>query len=471
MLMVNQLTGFGGGTSFEEIKYVGGTNVGYATSGSTRTVALNSGLTGGIASSASEGDLIIAAYFVPGANAAVCSITDGSVPYSSLFWINHGSSNESKLRVAYKFATASDTSVTFVSDADSRSSAIYSVQVFRGVTRGILDVEFVETVGSDTCVPDPGAITPVTPGSVILCFGAGAHSDEIETFSSSDFDIFATVGSNNTNTEDYDATVGIGIKYWTSGAFNPSAFTFSGTGSVAGYSYACVTLALRPAGGSPAGSYARPIGYPAAGQASSGGVSTYTNVSIGPASTDRIIYIGVATDAAGASINSATIDYGTGAQSMTALTQANVGQVYCRLFYASAPTGTTATIAITYGAAVTAAQNRFVVYSATGASSTPLSEGTNTTTDIGQGNVPIASNITVPQGGQFIAILNGADGLITGKRMEWVNAGLDFFFDAGDFNLSSLQRPVTTSGTLDVYFNGDASSEDGALAWVILNPA
>ena len=229
------------------IQFVGGNTAGKvgAASGNT-TIALNSGLTGGIAASVSAGDLVIAAFAVASSGDVTIAITDGTNPYtlidSELF---ANDSTDTNLRVAYKFMGGTpDTTTTFGPTTDAAYAGAMAVYVFRGVDSSTpLDVAAVPATGIDTSRANPAGITPTTAGAFGVFVGAAGHTGGVDTFTSSDLTDFLTVGANDT----VDITIGIGhIDNWTSGEINPAAFGHSQADSV-GYSWAAMSIALRPA--------------------------------------------------------------------------------------------------------------------------------------------------------------------------------------------------------------------------------
>lgn len=232
------------------IEFVGGqtaSKVGSA--GGTSTIALNSGLTGGIASAVSDDDLVIAAFSTGSSADRTLSITTGyTLIASELYQVSTERTFDTNLRVAYKFVSG-DTATTFGATGSTADAGAMAVYVFRGVDLTTpLDVAAVTAVGEHTEVsgpllPNPPSITPVTPGAFIVCIGACGHDDGVDTLSSSDLTGFLSVGSDDSN----DTSLGIGhIDNWSSGAFDAAAFTFSGTaGNVD--TFCAMSIALRPA--------------------------------------------------------------------------------------------------------------------------------------------------------------------------------------------------------------------------------
>lgn len=227
------------------IEYVGGRTLGFAGTTSNVNVSLSGTLSGGLASSPSVGDLVIV-YFGTGSTADR-DLVIGSFffPYTEVTELYADSTFDTNLVVAYRRLTSFDTNfVTLTGGTLSTNDAgAVAIQVWRGVDAGDpFDVTATTATTTNTVLCNPPAITPASDGAIIVSGGAGAHNDGTDTFSSSDLTDFLTVGSNDTN----DVTIGLGYKVWTSGAFDPAQFTFSGTDSTS-FSSASVTLALRPA--------------------------------------------------------------------------------------------------------------------------------------------------------------------------------------------------------------------------------
>jgi hypothetical protein len=229
------------------IQFVGGATAGKvgATSGNS-TIALNSGLTGGIASAVAEGDLVIAVFGTGSTADRTLAITDGSSAYTLInAELYANDSKDTNLRVAYKFMGATpDTATTFGPTGSASDAGAMVVYVFRGVDPTTpLDVAAVPGTGTDTSRVVPPDIEPVTAGAFVVVAGAAGHDGATDTFTSSDLVDFHTVGGNDTN----DVTVGIGHQDdWSSGATNYATWGHTQADSV-GYSWAAVTLALRPA--------------------------------------------------------------------------------------------------------------------------------------------------------------------------------------------------------------------------------
>jgi hypothetical protein len=227
------------------IQFVGGKAAGKngATSGNT-TLSLTSDLTGGIASSVSNNDLVVAA-FATGSNAdRTLSITDGANPYTLIGTELYANDNgDTNLRVAYKFVSG-DTATTFGPTGATADDGTTAVYVFRGVNMTTpLDVAAVTATGINASNANPPSITPTTPGAFILCIGAACPDAGATSFSSSDLVLFRSVNNMNGS---FFSLMGLGIKDdWVSGAFDAAAFTPSNTTTAD--SWAAMSIALRPA--------------------------------------------------------------------------------------------------------------------------------------------------------------------------------------------------------------------------------
>lgn len=223
------------------IQYVGGnTGVWAGAVSGNNTVSLTA-LTGGLSSSAAAGDIVIAVYVVGSTADRALTITDGTNNYtlvdSELY--SNGTSYDTNLRVAYKLLTAADASVTFGPTGNNADAGAAAVHVWRGVNSTTpLDVAAVPATGTGTGRPDAAAITPTTTGAEIIVAG-GASAATGANFTSS-LSNFITTSSADTN----DAMIGVGAFDWTSGTYNPAAWT-GGTTNAAD-SWAAMTIALRP---------------------------------------------------------------------------------------------------------------------------------------------------------------------------------------------------------------------------------
>jgi len=224
------------------LQYVGGntaTKVG-ATSGNS-TISLTT-LTGGIASAAAAGDLVIAVFATGSTANRTLSITDGTTAYTLIDTelYSNGTTYDTNLRVAYKLLTANDTSVTFGPTLNAQDAGAMAVHVWRGVnTASIFDVAAVPATGTGSGRPNPASITPTTSGAFIVIAGAGSAGTGA-VYTASYLSNFRTATSADTN----DAMVGIGSLAWTSGPYDGAQWT-GGTTNAAD-SWAAMTIALRP---------------------------------------------------------------------------------------------------------------------------------------------------------------------------------------------------------------------------------
>lgn len=228
------------------LQYVGGKSGSFvgATSGNTN-VALNSGLTGGIASAAAAGDLVVVV-FVTGSTAnRALAITDPSaVDYTlidSELYAN-GSTYDTNLRAAYKFMPGTpDASVNIGPSGNAADGAAYAIHVWRGVdTSNPFDVAPVAATGTGTGRPNAGAVRRNARGSVVLVAGGGAAATGA-VFTASELSGFVTANGADTN----DGTVGLGYYDGPVRLFDPAAWTGGSTN--AANSWAALSLVLRPA--------------------------------------------------------------------------------------------------------------------------------------------------------------------------------------------------------------------------------
>ncbi len=200
--------------------------------------------------------------------------------------------------------------------------------------------------------------------------------------------------------------------------------------------------------------------------ASVANVATYSTVSIGTASTDRIISVVVGAEFANATPSGVTIDYGSGAVAMTAGTTGNFTDMYARVFYLAVPTGTTATIVVTFSGSISpgpgTTANHIAVYSVTGADTVLSTQGGNGSTNMS--TTPLTTgSVTIPTGGGFLGVATGA----TAAGKTW--ASVTEVLDVSVTNFEFTTATSTAAGTATRTVTG-ASGEDGALSYVIFKP-
>lgn len=198
------------------------------------------------------------------------------------------------------------------------------------------------------------------------------------------------------------------------------------------------------------------------GVSSSSNIATYSSVSIGTASADRVVVVLVGSEVTGATISSCTIDFGSGDTTMVAGQSATQGVVNARSFRLSVPTGTTATIKVTFGANPTNTQNHIAVYSVTGANC--ISVGGHNSTDMDV-TVPLTTgSTTIPTGGGMLAVAIGATDTVA---KTWANLTEDLDVDAGVLRFTTAYS--TTAGTATRTCTGGTNGEDGAMSWLIFS--
>jgi hypothetical protein len=213
--------------------YVGGKT--FARAGSSLTTSLSlTDLTGGTNAAPQEGDLVIIAV-ATGSSAQRSQAVTGYTQIASLY---SNDSNDTNLWVGYKtMGLTPDTTVTIPASGNVSDAQTVAIQVWRNA-----QYEDVATAtGVDTVLANPPAIT-TTGSDIVLVIGAGAHGAGTQTYTASYANNFLTIGSDGT----FDSTIGFGsVNRPTAGAYDPAAFTFSGVDSIS-YSFAAVTVALRP---------------------------------------------------------------------------------------------------------------------------------------------------------------------------------------------------------------------------------
>lgn len=231
------------------IQYVGsyGLDVSSLSNSVDYTFSLAGVLTGGIASSPQAGDFCVISYATANtADRSNRAIYNAIGAFTQLMTAYVNDTNDTNITIAYKFLESPidfNVTVGVSSAAAGASGMVASVHVFRGVNITTpMDVAYVSNPTINTGRPDPLSITPSTSGAKIAVFAAGAYVLGVtNTFTSSDFDIFTTMGVPGTSRS---VAVGFGYKNWTTGAFN--AAQFGGPAASLADSSIAVVIALRP---------------------------------------------------------------------------------------------------------------------------------------------------------------------------------------------------------------------------------
>ena len=223
----------------DQLVYVGSQIAAFQGTTSTSTITFN--LTGGANTTPLANDLVIVAVSI-GANSNI-NPSLAVTGYTSVAELYAPDTQSTDLFVGYKFmGSTPDTNFTRPATGNTAHAGAYAVHVWRNVDLTTpLDVTRTVVQGLNTAIPDPPAITPTTTNTQIIVIGASAHRAGTPTFTASYLSSFRTIGSDDT----VDTTLGIGNVAWTSGTYNPAAWTFGSTDST-NYSYLSVSMALRP---------------------------------------------------------------------------------------------------------------------------------------------------------------------------------------------------------------------------------
>ncbi len=201
---------------------------------------------------------------------------------------------------------------------------------------------------------------------------------------------------------------------------------------------------------------------PAAVNASSF-VATYSSANIGTASDDRVIVVTVGTDLASSTPSACTIDFGSGDSTMNIGTSASLGNVRARMFYLHVPTGTTATIKVTFSStSPTSSEHKIAIYAVTGANL--LSQGVDTSTDMDATDPLTTGSTVIPTNGGMLAVVAGAT---QSDAKTWANLTEDIDTNAGALRFTTAFS--TSSGTATRTCTGATNGEDGAMAWMIFS--
>lgn len=192
-------------------------------------------------------------------------------------------------------------------------------------------------------------------------------------------------------------------------------------------------------------------------------VVTLSTQSIGTADGTRIVAICFTWETGTRDITGVTIDYGTGAQAMTAAAVDGTNDNDARIYYAAAPTGTTATFALTFDGAVT--EVKATIYSVLNSSTATITSSADGSTDM-----DVTDQLDTP----YVLPLNGgalavACGSANTDNKSWANLTEDVDVDAGSFRHTTAFS--TTAGSFSAVCQGGSNGEDGQVVCVVFSPA
>jgi hypothetical protein len=227
----------------------------YATTYNTGqlTLSLNGTLAGGVASSPSQGDLIIGIAGCSSYLDAPLSLSGNqSGSYTEHCDLFTDGSRDSNLGIYSKFAGATpDTTITSAGNqtgSDNHKSLLGAI-VLRNVHADILDVAIATATGTGTYKANPPSVSPASSGSWILPIGLGTHvrtggPSQQPTMSGIDTLLY---GYSYQEVEaEYILSLLVGKVEWVSGALDAPAWTCSDADH-ANNSWCAATLVIKKA--------------------------------------------------------------------------------------------------------------------------------------------------------------------------------------------------------------------------------
>ena len=205
-----------------------------------RTVALDN-LTGGIASAPSPGDIVFLILADVNVTTAREVISAGWTKQDGVVSVD---TQTTQLTTFYKvMGDPVDVDVTFTRGGSGNYDCWWQIYVMRGVhPTEPMDAPYTTDSGNNASRANPPAITPVTPGAVVLATGAGSTEVTALAFTSADLSNFITGTEDNGSVQ---INIGTGTLAWGgSGAVDPAAFGLLPTAT--SNSWCARSIALRP---------------------------------------------------------------------------------------------------------------------------------------------------------------------------------------------------------------------------------
>jgi hypothetical protein len=139
-----------------------------------------------------------------------------------------------------------DTVVTVTQASSSSAGArIAIVGVFRNVDPAdpLQSLGIVALSGTNTSIINPAAITPTQAGTKILVMGAAGYFDTAGTISAGYLSNTKSLQRNNAS---FCSIALMGLVDWTSGTYDPAAFTVTPDNTDCGWASAVMALKRKP---------------------------------------------------------------------------------------------------------------------------------------------------------------------------------------------------------------------------------
>lgn len=386
-------------------------------------------LTGGIGTAAQAGDLVIVAtgFIGAGDNQGV------DTPGYTLVWMGRADdARDASLAVAYKLLTTAEVSVTCRGSPVDTNAAVSVVHVWRGADSTTpLDVPGEGALGIDSKAINGPAITPVSPGAVVVTAGLATGTSPMALTAPTGYGnlVQATADPGNA------CVAGIASKEWSgSGVEDPDEFT--GQGTTTNDSWTAATLAIRPATASSGGTnYDRAATAAGASAVSAGAyVSRFRAAAV--ASVSSVSALAQVTRGRGAaSISASTV--GAGRQAITRGRSASVSASSSATANHTTSSTVTASAAIASASGVTAAPSVNRGRSASIAASSAVS-ASYTTGSTRTASAAVASTSTTT--GAF-SISRGRAAAVSAASTVAANATTS----GGTFTAAAVQSASTVS--------------------------
>lgn len=222
--------------------YVGGRTASFVGSSGTNTdISLSGTLSGGVATSPAQDDVIVLVY-------STGSVSNRSIKVNTAGYLLVGEKDysndtyDNNLVIYVKVAGASETTVQVGPTLNANDAGAVAIHVWRNIDLDILVEKVEHATITNTALINPPSITPVTSGAIVIAGGGSGHITSLVYNTPALLSNFI-----QTNGADaYDTTVAIGSGTWTSGAFDVAQFTLSSGTDSTSYSNNSFAIALKP---------------------------------------------------------------------------------------------------------------------------------------------------------------------------------------------------------------------------------
>ena len=218
------------------IEFVGGYTVEHTSTSTSASFSLTS-LTGGVSAAPDVGDIVVVLVATATGGTASTVAVDSAGYTTITYQLQSSDSNDITLSAYYKVLSSAETSVSVSPKGSSGDGSVVIVHVWRNVS-ALAGV--ATATGINTANANPPSVTPTVAGSEIITMGAASPYNSGTSYTAGYLSHFVQLTADSAKR----SIGGMGSVSWSSGAYDPAAWTISTDDTR--NPWAAVTLILEP---------------------------------------------------------------------------------------------------------------------------------------------------------------------------------------------------------------------------------